>query len=491
MPPEKLPDGFYPPPPWTWAATAARDAYVEDLTSKVGGWVNHEAHSPPLYYAMAAVWYDLGRLAGLSGPQAAYWVRFLNIPLYVALIVAAYGFCRAYFSSAVALAVPALIAFFPSTVFFGINHDVLSPLILLMALWLLLRWHDGAANAWLSIAAGLAVSATILVKLSNVAVLAACGVVALSQLYRAWKAGTFKQACRQASLLLACAAGPIAVWMLRNKLVLGDWIGDEAKIRYLGWQVKPLGQLFDHPLFSLAGQRAFWSTLVRTFFEGDMNWHGWGALSFFPSEIFFYLSFALLPIGLGAVWIGRRRHELVRSTLTGIVSALVIAASLLFLIVLSLRFDFGECFHPSRLDPYFDNGRLLYGALVPMFALLVCGVAAIAGRSRLATAIVVGMFVAMMALPQVMLFKGALPSQYNWFHLLVHGAIELDPKRPGAVHPPDWAIFVGIYEAGRRLRRQRRVRQGRRRVHRGHPLPSERRRGLWQPGHGLRPKGRL
>ena len=192
VPPESFPEGVYPPPPWTLSLTASRDAYVEDLTAVFGRWVNHEAHSPPLYYGLAAVWYDLGRLVGLHGPYAAYWVRFLNIPLYVALIVAAYGFCRAYFSPTVALAVPALVAVFPSTVFFGINNDVLSPLMLLLALWLLLRWHAELASAWLSIAAGFAVSATVLVKLSNIAVLAACGVVALSGLYGAWKAGQFQ-----------------------------------------------------------------------------------------------------------------------------------------------------------------------------------------------------------------------------------------------------------------------------------------------------------
>ena len=306
VPPESFPEGVYPPPPWTLSLTASRDAYVEDLTAVFGRWVNHETHSPPLYYGLAAVWYDLGRLVGLHGPYAAYWVRFLNIPLYVALIVAAYGFCRAYFSPTVALAVPALVAVFPSTVFFGINNDVLSPLMLLLALWLLLRWHAESASAWLSIAAGFAVSATVLVKLSNIAVLAACGVVALSGLYGAWKAGQFRQKCFPASLLLVSAAGPLAAWMLRNRLVLGDWTGDAEKIRLSGWQVKPWGQLFDHPLFSVAGQRTFWSTLVRTFYEGDMNWHGRWAMGFFPSEIVFYLSLAVLLIGLGTIWIGHR-----------------------------------------------------------------------------------------------------------------------------------------------------------------------------------------
>ncbi len=447
-PPEAFPEGVYPPPPWTLSLTASRDAYVEFLTDVSRDCVNHEAHSPPFYYGVAALWYDLGRLVGLHGPYAAYWVRFLNIPLYVALIVAAYGFCRAYFSPTVALAVPALVAVFPSTVFFGINNDVLSPLMLLLALWLLLRWHAESASAWLSIAAGFAVSATVLVKVSNIAVLAACGVVALSGLHRAWKAGLFPQKCLQASLLLFSAAGPIAAWMLRNRLVLGDWTGDAEKIRLSGWQVKPLGQLFDHPLFSVAGQRTFWSTLVRTFHEGDMNWHGRWAMGFFPSEIFFYVSVAVLLIGLGAIWIGRRRHEIVCSRLVGTLIALVIGGTVFFVMAMSLRFDFGTWPHPSRQDPYFDSGRLLYGALVPVLALFVGGAAAIIGRFRLATAIVVGISVVMMLAPQVVFFAQVLPSQYNWFHLLTHGPVELDPKGPGAVHPLNSGVFAAYIHRG-------------------------------------------
>ena len=448
VPPESFPEGVYPPPPWTLSLTASRDAYVEDLTAVFGRWVNHETHSPPLYYGLAAVWYDLGRLVGLHGPYAAYWVRFLNIPLYVALIVAAYGFCRAYFSPTVALAVPALVAVFPSTVFFGINNDVLSPLMLLLALWLLLRWHAESASAWLSIAAGFAVSATVLVKLSNIAVLAACGVVALSGLYGAWKAGQFRQKCFPASLLLVSAAGPLAAWMLRNRLVLGDWTGDAEKIRLSGWQVKPWGQLFDHPLFSVAGQRTFWSTLVRTFYEGDMNWHGRWAMGFFPSEIVFYLSLAVLLIGLGAIWIGHRGRAKTRSRLAAALSALVIAGTVLFLIALSLRFDFGTWSHPSRQDPYFNSGRLLYGVLVPVLTLFVCGAAAITGRFRLATAIVVGISLVMMLVPQVVFFTRVLPSQYNWFHLVTHGPVQLDPKGPGAVHVPNSVACASYIHRG-------------------------------------------
>ena len=83
-------------------------------------------------------------------------------------------------------------------------------------------------------------------------------------------------------------------------------------------------------------------------------------------------------------------------------------------------FDFGTCVYPSRQYPYFNSGRLLLGALVPLLAPFASGVEALTGRSRWATAIILGMSVLMMVLPQLVLFEQALKSQYNWFHILMH-----------------------------------------------------------------------
>jgi hypothetical protein len=243
--------------------------------------------------------------------------------------------------------------------------------------------------------------------------------VVLSWAYRARKAGSFRRECFGALLLLAYAIVPCALWMLRNRLVLGDWTGAETKVSHLGWQVKPLGQWLDHPLFSLAGQQAFWNRLFTSFYTGDLTWHGSPAMDFFPSEVFFLLAFAVLPVGLGGIWIRHRRHPDASSDLAGLLSALVIAGSVLVLIALSLVFDFGACYYPSREYPYLNSGRLLSGALVPVLALYVYGLAAVTNRAKWATAIILGVSVVLMVLPQLVLFGQVLRSQYNWFHFLV------------------------------------------------------------------------
>ncbi|PYU03269.1 MAG: hypothetical protein DMG34_13675 [Acidobacteria bacterium] len=100
-----------------------------------------EAQSPPVYYAVAGVWYKLGALLGIKDWALAYWVRFLNAILYGVLIWIAFFFVREVYpqNTFSCVAVPGLLAVFPQDVFFGANRDILSPLLVTVALLLLFR----------------------------------------------------------------------------------------------------------------------------------------------------------------------------------------------------------------------------------------------------------------------------------------------------------------------------------------------------------------
>jgi len=67
-------------PRWKRTDPQVRDE-VEKLTAYWQSKVNHETQSPPLYYAIAGAWSDLGRLFGIGGAWLVYWIRFLNAPL--------------------------------------------------------------------------------------------------------------------------------------------------------------------------------------------------------------------------------------------------------------------------------------------------------------------------------------------------------------------------------------------------------------------------
>jgi hypothetical protein len=96
-----------------------------------------------------------------------------------------------------------------------------------------------------------------------------------------------------------------------------------------------------------------------------------------------------------------------------------LAASIAFLAVLSLAFDFGNCLAPSREHPYFSAGRLASGALIPFLLLYVRGLdwgLSRARNDRPQLFVLVGI-VLLMTISEIVVNSPAFYSQYNWFHL--------------------------------------------------------------------------
>jgi hypothetical protein len=387
--------------------------YINAVYSQVSRKANHEAQSPPVYYALAAVWYKFGHALGLTGAAAVYWVRFLNVPLYAALVAVAYAFCRPYFGHASALGIAALTTFFPNPVFFSISNDVLSPLVVLLTLLLSLRWYESERpGIGLAAAAGAMAATSVLVKLTNGSALAAAGVVVLMRL---WRDRRPVKLLSEAWPLLLSAAVPLILWGVRNQLVFKDWSGANGRMLVRGLKLKPPGELLHHPIFTVGGLSTFLKALGSSMYAGDINWCK-QIVHFVPSQVFYMFTTPLLPvIGLAAtVYYGRREP---RARLAALMCALVVIASVGELAALSLRFDFGEAQFPSKQLPYYAFGRLAAGGLVPFLALYALGTRAIVGRVRSFFAAMVTAEVVMMILGQWALLKLVVGSQYNWFHL--------------------------------------------------------------------------
>jgi len=99
-------------------------------------------------------------------------------------------------------------------------------------------------------------------------------------------------------------------------------------------------------------------------------------------------------------------------------SAMVLL-SLLFLAGLSVAFDFGGCFYPSRAHPFLTSGRLALAALLPFVALYLSGLEVMLPGRRSAAlrwVVLIGL-VALMTVSEIGLSQGALHSAYNWFHM--------------------------------------------------------------------------
>lgn len=380
---------------------------------------NHEAASPPVYYAVAAVWYHIGRLAGLQDGSLIYWIRFANAPLYAALVLGTYGFVRRFHSqdAVLRIAAPLLVAAFPQDVFFSINSDCLSPPLFLLAMHLLRTWseRDGSSGR-LGVAAGLATAAVFLVKYSNVAILLLAATVLMQKLLRGPRRDGKRNGAAVACLASATAL-PILAWLMRNYVVLGDLSGTAAKVAYLNWTLKPLAELTDHPLFTFSGFSTFWSRLIGRFWCGEALWAEHPSTPSIIEWFFVLVTTVLLPAAAFA-WLRSKRTEPPRERMFEGSYLMVVASSIAFLAFLSLLFDFGGCQNPSREQPYFTSGRLISGMLVPFVILLVHGTRWLAQRGpRGTTTFILASIVFLSLIAPLNLLISAAPSQFNWFHL--------------------------------------------------------------------------
>jgi hypothetical protein len=394
---------------------------IERVEAELAPIHNLEANQSPAYYAAAGAWLAFGRRLGLDGGPLLYWLRALSAPAAFALVLASHGVLRRVYpgSRITRLGVPALLAFLPQDCVYYVTSDALSPLLggLCFLLLVDLALRGRAASAWRGAAAGALGAAAVLAKLPNAllfAVAAFCAAVARRgpRLARAGAGG--------ASLLaLALAfALPVGAWLARNRIALGDATGDARKIEILGWGRRPLAEWLDHPLFGVEGLAAFLAGLARTFWRGEIAWEQ-ATLALPAADWLYVLSsaacLALAAVGLAAA---RARAERVAEGAAWV----AVLGGVAILAWLSLRFSFGPTTNPSLAQPWFANGRLVSGALVPFALLYVRGIERAAAqlperwRERAAWLLLAAVLGAATA-SELLLSAPAFRSAYNFFHL--------------------------------------------------------------------------
>ncbi|PYK02387.1 MAG: hypothetical protein DME63_06790, partial [Verrucomicrobia bacterium] len=161
--------GQYPPPNWL----LPQDELQKILDDEIPFWesrLNHESGEPPLCYALAGGWMNVGRLVGLRGLPLLYWVRFLNVGIAAALVWVGFAATRSTFpdNQFLQLGVPALLAVWPQSAFYSIQGDALSPLCFGIAfLGLTKMLQHERVGIVVPIWTGFAIAATCLVKTSN------------------------------------------------------------------------------------------------------------------------------------------------------------------------------------------------------------------------------------------------------------------------------------------------------------------------------------
>lgn len=210
--PESRPGGKFAPPPWTLppgqiaAALAPREKYWRETVK------NHEISQPPLYYAVAGAWWRLCKAAGLHDGVLLYMLRFLNAFFVAALAWTGWFTAKTIFpeNKFIRIAVPAIIACLPQTMFYAVNNDILSPLFFGATFVLLLKfWNTENLPSGRAIVTGLAFAGTFLTKISNLPLLAAAGIFLALIISRLARGGKIRPS---APRWQSCCCAPACQW---------------------------------------------------------------------------------------------------------------------------------------------------------------------------------------------------------------------------------------------------------------------------------------
>jgi hypothetical protein len=409
-----------PPPPWKLPLAEVREKLAAKSAAYQDHFQNHEAASPPFYYSAAGAWWRLGKLLGLDGGRLLYWVRFLNVPLVAALVWLGWLAAKKVFpeNHFIRLAVPALVSFLPQTAFYAINNDIFSPLTFGAAFVLLLNfWEAEIPSVRLAAATGLALAATFLTKISNLPLLVVAGIFIALKIFRLARNGKLPAAARSLWFLSVCAGLPAVAWMAWCKSSFGDFTGSAAKIQFLGWTHKPFAAWFHHPIFTVSGLWFFLKGNLASFWQGELLWHRQPLASPAVDLIYVLLTLGLLLLALKtllkrpAAYSSPQRAALWFSFAN-------LAALFGFFALLSVKYDFQDCFYPSREHPFFVSGRLLLGALLPFLILFAAGLDHALGKfSERTKSLALTALLMFMLVSETVIDWNIFPNDYNWFHL--------------------------------------------------------------------------
>lgn len=413
------PRGDTVPPPLGQARPGALARRLEQGERFVSSGPNLEAFQPPVYYAVAGAWLGALRALGAGPALQLYGVRALGGLALGALVAAAFAWLRAAAPDEplLFLGVPALLAVFPMDAFFYVTPDAASPALAGGAVAVALGAATGRARARVWAGAGALAAAAFLAKYTNAMVVGALAVATVASLAR--RDAPPSSRWRGPAAAWVAFAAPALAWLVRNRLVFGSFTASETKLSYLGWGSRSLADWPGHPLFHLSGWLEFLGGLVPMFWRGEIVWRR-EVLALPAADLFYTVTTAAL-LGLAAAWALRRGGGPAALAVRG--SLAVVALAVAQLAVLSMSFVFHTTSNPPADHPFFVQGRLVSGALLPFAVLYVQGLRVAtaplppAWRRRCAAAalaVVAGVCLA----SEVWLSRPVFRSAYNLYHLL-------------------------------------------------------------------------
>lgn len=390
-----------------------------DILNSYSRQINHETGSFPVYYLWAGMWWKFAELIGLSEVNLIYLIRFLNVPVFIAMVWIAFLTGKTIFpdNNFMQKGLPIMVAAFPQDMFYSISNDTISPLLFSLSLLMLMKILFEDKPLGFYFAAAVVIALAFLNKVSNITMLALLGPVILLKLRQITTEKKTKENIFRMFILLTVSVIPLCFWLIRNYIVLGDITGTTIKNAYLGWTPKSFGQIWHHPIFSLSGISFFLGKLTKTFWRGEFMWH----LKTIASKIFDSLYIISTGIFLLVSFVSLFRNRDVKERIILQISFILIAASVAMLAVLSTLYDFGKCWNPSREHPYFTSGRLIVTTLMPFLIIYLYGLEKVLAmlKNRFNPLIFVVLLAAAITISEIILTWQIFASPYNWFHLML------------------------------------------------------------------------
>jgi hypothetical protein len=374
-PVEKV-DGKFPLPWWKkngWGTTTDYDPkYVAITTSHL----NYESLQPPLYYFLAGTWLNV--LSFFSpgkedthepGFYKLYWLRFFNVILIILLIWLVYKSATTLFPEKpmTVYAIAGLVALMPQDTFYSVQSDVLSPVCFGFVFLYCLRFMSADhPSSKLGFALGLSTAATVLVKQSNLPSIILVSFVVAVKAFHLYKAKNLRTSTRTIMYFFLCSWIPLLLWFCWNLVNVGTLTASEGKMQELTWTYKPFSEWFNNSLFTFSGIKNFWTELMVTFWRGELIFNS-KRLALPAADTFFWSSSLLFLV------LAFTKYVRIKNSFMKLFTSWSFLTLIIFLIILSMMFDYGQCGYPSKEQPYFRSGRLISAGLIPFCILYVCG----------------------------------------------------------------------------------------------------------------------
>ena len=213
---------------------------------------------------------------------------------------------------------------------------------------------------------------------------------------------------------------PVCPWRhgwFGAKSILGTSPGHVLKIQFLGWTNKPFAEWFHHPIFTASGFWYFLKGNLSTFWQGELLWQRQPLAIPAVDSVYVVLTLGAFAFTLAALL--RRPSPFTTPQRAAVwFSFSCLAAAFVFFALLSVKYDFQNCFYPSRAHPFFVSGRLMLGMLIPFMLLFACGLDRLMKSFQNSTKFfVLFALLAFMLASEITIDWKIFPNEYNWFHL--------------------------------------------------------------------------